>query len=78
MATQNFSDVLCSYGEGRGFVLPMTGFAYGSLQKLAGYAKPAFGTVLVGSLALTGADKLLESALLEIIPDSLLIFTTGF
>jgi hypothetical protein len=29
-------------------------------------------------LALTGADKLLESALLEIIPDSLLIFTTGF
>jgi len=26
----------------------MTGFACGSLQKLAGYAKPVFGAVLVG------------------------------
>jgi hypothetical protein len=39
---------------------------------------PVFGAVLVGSLALTGADKLLEAILLEIMPDWLLIFTTGF
>jgi len=29
-------------------------------------------------LALTGADKLLKAALFDIIPDWLLIFTTGF
>lgn len=34
--------------------------------------------VLVGFVVLTGADKLLEAALLDIMPDWLVIFTTGF
>lgn len=52
----------------------------GSLQQLARYAKPIFGAmlVLVGVLVLTGADKLLEAAVLEVMPDWLVAFTTGF
>jgi hypothetical protein len=59
----------------------VTGFAYGSrraigegagsLQTLARYAPPVFGAmlVLVGALVLTDADKLLEAALIDIMPD---------
>jgi len=73
-----------------GVALSVTGFAYGSrraigkgagsLQKLARFAKPVFGAmlVLVGALVLTGADKLLESALLDVMPQWLIMFTTGF
>ncbi len=73
-----------------GVALSVTGFAYGSrraigkragtLQKLARYAKPVFGAmlVLVGALVLTGADKLIEAALVNIMPDWLIIFTTRF
>jgi len=73
-----------------GVALSVTGFAYGSrraigkgagsLQKLARFAKPVFGAmlVLVGALVLTGADKLLEAALLDVMPRWLIMFTTGF
>ena len=73
-----------------GVALSVTGFAYGSrraigkgagsLQKLARFAKPVFGAmlVLVGALVLTGADKLLEAALLDVMPQWLIMFTTGF
>ena len=73
-----------------GVVLSVTGFAYGSrraigkgagsLRRLARYAKPVFGAMLmlVGVLVLTGADKLLEAALLIIMPQWLIMFTTGF
>lgn len=83
-----FSDALRSNGEGHGVALSVKSFAYGlrraigkgagSLQKLARFAKPVCGLVLVGALVLTSADKLLEAALLEVMPDWLLIFTTGF
>ncbi|PLK22529.1 cytochrome C biogenesis protein [Porphyrobacter sp. TH134] len=73
-----------------GVALSVTGFAYGSrraigkgagsLQKLARYAKPVFGAmlVLVGMLVLTEADKRVEAAVLNIMPDWLIVFTTGF
>jgi cytochrome c-type biogenesis protein len=52
----------------------------GSLQKVARYAKPVFGAmlVLVGAMVLTGVDKRLEAALLNIMPDWLIVFITGF
>lgn len=73
-----------------GVALSVTGFAYGSrraigkgagsLQKLARYAKPVFGAMLavVGMLVLTGGDKLVEAAVLNLMPDWLIVFTTGF
>lgn len=73
-----------------GVAISVTAFAYGSrkaigkgagsLQSFARSAKPVFGAmlVLVGVLVLTGADKLLEAALLNIMPEWLIVFTTGF
>jgi len=73
-----------------GVAISVTGFAYGSrraigkgagsLQRLARYAKPVFGAmlVLVGALVLTGADKLIEAALLNLMPDWLIAITTRF
>lgn len=50
------------------------------LQSLARYAKPIFGLVLmlVGLLVLTGLDKQLEAAAIEIMPDWLVTFTTRY
>lgn len=50
------------------------------LQSVARYAKPVFGIVLavVGLLVLTGLDKQLEAAILDILPDWLVVFTTRF
>lgn len=73
-----------------GVATSVTGFAYGSrkaigrgagsLQRLSRHAKPVFGAmlVLVGLMVLTGADKLLEAAVVNTMPDWLLHFTTGF
>ena len=73
-----------------GVALSVTGFAYGtrgalakasgSLQRLARYAKPVFGAmlVLVGIMVVTGGDKMLEAALLEAMPQWLVVFTTRF
>ncbi len=50
------------------------------LQSLSRYAKPIFGVVLlaVGALVLTGLDKAIEAWILEIMPEWLVHFTTGF
>lgn len=50
------------------------------LQAVASYAKPVFGIVLVlvGLLVLTGLDKELEAAVLVVLPDWLVAFTTRF
>lgn len=73
-----------------GVAISVTGFAYGSrqaigkragaLQTLARYAKPVFGLilVLVGLLVMSGMDKALEAALLELMPEWLITFTTRF
>ena len=52
----------------------------GSLQKLASYAKPVFGgtLLLVGLMVVTGADKVIEAAILDLMPDWLIAFTTRF
>lgn len=73
-----------------GVALSVVGFAYGSrkaigkraggLQMLARFAKPVFGImlVLVGLMVITGLDKALEAALLNLMPDWLVVFTTRF
>ncbi|MEP2734694.1 MAG: cytochrome c biogenesis CcdA family protein [Erythrobacter sp.] len=65
-------------------------FAYGSrramrdrskaMQTIAKYAKPAFGIslLLVGMFVITGLDKVIETALLDILPQSVVEFTTRF
>lgn len=73
-----------------GVSLSVTAFAYGSrralgrgagsLQRLARFAKPFFGLMLllVGGMVITGADKLLEAAMLDAMPQWLVVFTTRF
>lgn len=75
---------------GLGVAASILGFAYGSrkalgagkakLQAFARYAKPVFGAslLLVGAMILTGADKAVETALLDAMPDWLVVFTTRF
>ncbi|MEM6584951.1 MAG: cytochrome c biogenesis protein CcdA [Pseudomonadota bacterium] len=75
---------------GLGVALSILAFAYGSrralgdrgraLQALGRYAKPIFGTALlfVGLLVISGFDKVIESALLDALPDGLVRFTTSF
>lgn len=65
-------------------------FAYGSrkalgersktMQSISRYAKPIFGVslLLVGAMVITGFDKVIEIALLEILPDWLIAFTVRF
>lgn len=65
-------------------------FSYGSrramrdrshiMQKVAKYAKPAFGVslLLVGVLVMSGLDKAIEILILDIMPQSLVEFTTRF
>lgn len=75
---------------GLGVAASILAFAYGSrralgerrrtLQSLARYGKPAFGAALiaVGVMVLTGLDKLLEAALLDMLPAGVIAFTTKF
>ena len=75
---------------GLGVAVSILAFAYGgrkalgekskTARTLAKYAKPIFGATLlvVGAMVLTGLDKTLEAALIEILPDSLIAFTTRF
>lgn len=65
-------------------------FAYGSrkalgersktMQSISRYAKPIFGVslLLVGAMVITGFDKVIEIALLEILPEWLIAFTVQF
>ncbi len=65
-------------------------FAYGSrramkdrreaMARLARYGKPLFGAALlmVGLIVISGIDKLLEAALLDVLPQGLIAFTTRF
>jgi cytochrome c biogenesis protein CcdA len=65
-------------------------FAYGSrrvlgtrkrvFQKLALWAKPALGflLILVGAMILTGYDRVFEAAVVDIMPEWLVGFTTSF
>ncbi|GAK33022.1 cytochrome C biogenesis protein CcdA [Iodidimonas nitroreducens] len=75
---------------GLGVATSILAFAYGSrkalagrkqrLQALARYAKPIFGMALlfVGVLILSGIDRMIESAMLDIMPQWLIEFTTQF
>lgn len=75
---------------GLGVATAVLAFAYGSrkamgerrktLTVLAKYGKPLFGgaLLLVGLMVLTGFDKVIEIALLNTLPDSVIRFTTSF
>ncbi len=75
---------------GLGVAASILGFAYGSrkalgnkakaLARIASIAKPMFGiaVLLVGVMVLTGFDKVIEIALLNVMPQSLIEFTTRF
>ena len=75
---------------GLGVATSILAFAYGSrramrdrgqaMQTAAKYAKPAFGVslLLVGMFVITGLDKVIETALLDILPQSVAEFTTQF
>jgi sulfite exporter TauE/SafE len=75
---------------GLGAAVSLAAFAYGSRGALAATraawgrwaaaAKPAFGTILtlVGLAILTGVDKRVEAALLDLMPAWLITFTTRF
>lgn len=93
-AASQGQDLLASFviflAFGLGVAASILAFAYGSrralgerrkvLQNLARYGKPAFGAalVLVGLMVMTGADKLVEAALLDLMPAGLIAFSTGF
>lgn len=65
-------------------------FAYGSrkalgerrktMTTLAKYGKPLFGIalLLVGAMVVSGLDKAIEAALLDVLPQSLIAFTTRY
>nr|WP_298929328.1 cytochrome c biogenesis CcdA family protein [uncultured Erythrobacter sp.] len=75
---------------GLGVATSVLAFAYGSrkalgerrktMQSLAKYGKPLFGIALliVGLMVLTGFDKVMEIALLDALPQSMIEFTTRF
>ncbi|MEL7518008.1 MAG: cytochrome c biogenesis CcdA family protein [Pseudomonadota bacterium] len=75
---------------GLGVATSILAFAYGSrralgergktLRTLARYAKPIFGAALlvVGLMVLTGFDKEVEGAVLDVMPQSLVEFTTSY
>lgn len=75
---------------GLGVATSILAFAYGSrralgergkaLRAMAQYAKPIFGAALlvVGLMVLTGFDKVIEIALLDALPESVVRFTTAF
>ena len=75
---------------GSGVAASILAFAYGSRKALgerskaarsiARIAKPLFGVTLlvVGAMVVSGLDKAVEAALLAILPESLIAFTTRF
>lgn len=75
---------------GLGVATSVLVFAYGSrkaigerrktLGLVAKYGKPLFGAALliVGLMVVTGYDKVIEIALLDALPDSVIAFTTQF
>ena len=75
---------------GLGVATSVLAFAYGSrkamgerrktLGLIARYGKPLFGgaLLLVGLMVLTGFDKVIEIALLDTLPESVIRFTTQF
>ncbi len=75
---------------GLGVATSILAFAYGSrkaigersktMMRLAKYGKPFFGATLlvVGAMVLTGFDKVIEIALLDALPQSVIEFTTRF
>ncbi len=75
---------------GLGVAASVLAFAYGSrkalgerrktMQALAKHGKPLFGValLLVGVMVLTGFDKVIEIALLDTLPPSVIEFTTRF
>jgi cytochrome c biogenesis protein CcdA len=75
---------------GLGVATSILAFAYGSRRALAGrkarlqavarYAKPIFGIALlvVGVMILTGIDRVIETAMLDVMPQWLIGFTTRF
>ncbi len=75
---------------GLGVASSVLAFAYGSrkamgerrksLGTLAQYGKPVFGAALlvVGLMVVTGFDKVIEIALLDALPESVIRFTTSF
>ena len=75
---------------GIGATLPMLALAYGSRQAISArrdwlvrmgrIAMPVMGVLLVviGVVVLTGLDKRMESALLDVMPDWLVLLTTRF
>ncbi len=75
---------------GIGVATSILAFAYGSrkalgdkrrtLGSLAKYGKPLFGAALlvVGLMVVTGFDKVIEIALLDALPESVIRFTTQF
>ena len=75
---------------GLGVATSILAFAYGSrkalgerrksLGVLAKYGKPLFGTTLlvVGAMVISGFDKAIEIALLDVLPESVIGFTTSF
>lgn len=75
---------------GLGVATSVLAFAYGSrkamgerrktLSLLAQYGKPLFGAALlvVGLMVVSGFDKVIEIALLDTLPESVILFTTSF
>ncbi|GAA4042184.1 cytochrome c biogenesis CcdA family protein [Parerythrobacter jejuensis] len=75
---------------GLGVATSILAFAYGSrralkdkrdtMVTLAKYGKPLFGAALlvVGLMVVTGFDKVIEAALLGVLPQSVIEFTTQF
>jgi cytochrome c biogenesis protein CcdA len=75
---------------GLGVATSVLAFAYGSrkamgerrktLGTLAKYGKPLFGgaLLLVGLMVMTGFDKVIEIAVLDLLPDAVIQFTTRF
>lgn len=75
---------------GLGVATSILVFAYGSrkalgdrrqtMVTLAKYGKPLFGIalLLVGLMVVSGLDKAIEAALLNILPESIIAFTTRF
>ena len=75
---------------GLGVAISIVAFAYGSrkalgvragaLQTVSRYAKPMFAVtlLLVGLMVMTGFDKMIEIAVLDVMPQSLVEFTTRF
>ncbi|MEM7780667.1 MAG: cytochrome c biogenesis CcdA family protein [Pseudomonadota bacterium] len=75
---------------GLGVATSILAFAYGSrralgerrqtLGLLAKYGKPLFGITLliVGAMVVSGFDKVIEIALLDVLPESVILFTTSF